>query len=178
MTSRCFHAGATGGDLTAHCFTYTCNGNTLTLNMGGETVACPRAEQVVTAPSGKLVACPSYSSVCCECGAKGRCVNGRCICERGFSGGRCETAVPMWQDVVPAPTSPPIGSDIFRPVPKSTHLPNCMLALSIIILFLSVVFCFRRIVPPRLGDTADGQGLGVSVDGLGDVGLALIVSVS
>lgn len=114
--SRCFSAGEGNGALTARCFSYRCTTTELIVNVGNGSVTCPMMGAVVPTALGKLE-CPPYSSLCCPCVAgKGICVNGRCSCVRGARGKFCEETIPLWQNVVPSPAGPGIGTDIMGEV--------------------------------------------------------------
>jgi hypothetical protein len=120
--SRCFHAGEGDKALTARCFSYRCSETELTVNVGNASVTCPRAGAVVPTSLGKIE-CPPYDSLCCPCVAgKGICVNGRCSCVRGARGKYCDQTIPLWENVVPSPAGPAIGTDIMGMVSDNPPL--------------------------------------------------------
>jgi hypothetical protein len=120
--SRCFSAGEGSGALTARCFSYRCTATDLIVNVGNGSVTCPKMGAVVPTSLGKIE-CPPYDSLCCPCVAgKGICVNGRCSCVRGARGKYCDQTIPLWENVVPSPAGPAIGTDIMGMVSDNPPL--------------------------------------------------------
>jgi hypothetical protein len=78
--------------------------NSLEIRVGNKWVQCPAAGGDVVVGSSRSdpfngkVRCPDFQSTCCPslnyCNGNGRCVNGACVCKKGYTGDTCTTVVP------------------------------------------------------------------------------------
>lgn len=106
--SRCF-----GINDEAHCLLARCEGtNEVRVTWKGQSYSClgdvPRIVKLV---DGSELRCPSASDFCgCQCDSGGVCLRGRCVCQAGRDGSRCELSLPAF-NAVQSPT---------KPVPKLT----------------------------------------------------------
>lgn len=101
MRSRCFNSDLhlTGTEQSRHpyrCYEVLCSKTTrtLTIRIGDRFALCLFPNQQITVPGYEgTLTCPlDFSAVCAvkrcsfECNANGVCINGRCLCQEGFSG--------------------------------------------------------------------------------------------
>ena len=106
--SRCVMSSAyPGATPEPECVPATCDGGgSLVLTIDGKPQLCPTGQSV----GGRK--CPDNSLVCAglecrgDCSGRGRCVDGRCMCEFGFTGDDCETDLADGLEV-PAPADEP-----------------------------------------------------------------------
>ncbi len=104
--SKCFSgtlsSSSSSASTTSFCFTYTCSGSgsstKLQVKVGTKTITCSKEGTVtVSGYKGKLN-CPDPLEFCStigkaycsrNCMGRGKCVNGKCQCNAGFSGTDC-----------------------------------------------------------------------------------------
>jgi len=107
LGSKCFSGNLTSkktGDVkqTTYCFTYNCVGSgsktTLEVNFGTTTVTCKKQGPTTVTGYRGAINCPDPLTFCStigkptcsrNCLGRGKCVNGKCQCNKGFQGTDC-----------------------------------------------------------------------------------------
>jgi hypothetical protein len=109
--SRCFQSSVvssgfrpTSSQFGVGCFVTQCTDGELSVKVGGKSFDCPSRGGTInivvdkstgdfgTGYNGSLV-CPPAAEVCCDCGGRGFCAEGKCVCNAGFGGSKCGAAI-------------------------------------------------------------------------------------
>jgi len=111
LGSKCFSGNLTTGSKeisqTTYCLNFTCSGTglqtVLNVNWGTTQLTCTQAGPLVVPGYKGQINCPDPIKYCdttgkqyCPrgCSARGKCVNNKCVCNKGFKGVDC-----AWRDI-------------------------------------------------------------------------------